>query len=234
MTKNLKLLVSFLPFLAAAAFASSLTYPQYLDDQDKSAQVASKQVELEVLEKKLQALRKAEQEKETLENEIKLLRGAVPKSAELDLLMIDLEKMCAAANVDLIAVETPGQDVLKGLGESEDETKSAGESGNQPPAALKPGQKNTGKQDPQKDKARAQSGLKRLIKQVFITGDYNGIVSLMKKLESYERIVGVNNISVVAKSDSKDIERTAAAERGQKLKLDQPVMSFLISLYYLP
>jgi hypothetical protein len=84
-----------------------------------------------------------------------------------------------------------------------------------------------------------QTALKQLIKQVYVTGDYDGIVALMKELENYQRVTGVKQVCVATaseKDDTQQITQNAAAEKAKKLELppNRPVMSFLMSLYYLP
>lgn len=78
--------------------------------------------------------------------------------------------------------------------------------------------------------------LKRLIKQVYVSGDYNGMVTLMRRLEGYQRTVGVDEISIAinSKESGESSEHSPASERAQQLGLAKPVMAFLLTLYYLP
>ncbi len=238
MKKQYKIAISVIPFLLAAAVLSGLTYPKILVDKEKSAELSQKDQQYQQLLAKLQQRVKAEQEKKTLETDIETLRGAVPKSPELDLAMIDLEKMCSDSSIHLLAVETPTQESMHKIATSEDEIKELigeGKVGlgtrtlqqSTTPATTNGGKAETG---------AADSGLKRLIKQVYVTGDYNGMVGLMKRLEGYQRTVGVEEISIAisTKGSSDNTEHTPASERAQKLGLSKPVMAFLLTLYYLP
>lgn len=238
MRKRYKVALSTVPFLLSALVLSALTYPKVLEDKDKTSELVQKDQQYQQLQAKLQQRVKAEQEKKTLETDIETLRGAVPKSPELDLAMIDLEKMCSESSIHLLAVETPTQETMHKVSTSEDEIKELiGESklglGSRTlqksnTTATPPGGK--------ADTAAVDSGLKRLIKQVYVTGDYNGMVGLMKRLEGYQRTVGVDEISIAisTKGSNENTERTAASERAQKLGLSKPVMAFLLTLYYLP
>ncbi len=238
MKKQYKIAISAIPFLLAAAVLSALTYPKIMEDKEKSAELGQKEQQYQLLLAKLQQRVKAEQEKKTLETDIETLRGAVPKSPELDLAMIDLEKMCSDSSVHLLAVETPTQESMHKISASEEEIKELigeGKVGlgtrtlqkSTTPATAAGGKAETGPVD---------SGLKRLIKQVYVTGDYNGMVGLMKRLEAYQRTVGVEEISIAisTKGSSENTEHTPASERAQKLGLTKPVMAFLLTLYYLP
>lgn len=238
MKKRYKIAIATVPFLLAAVVLSALTYPKVLEDKDKSSELAQKDQQYQQLQAKLQQRVKAEQEKKTLETDIETLRGAVPKSPELDLAMIDLEKMCSDSSIHLLAVETPSQESMHKIATSEDEIKELigeGKVGLGTRTLQKsstPATVNGGKNEP----GQVDSGLKRLIKQVYVTGDYNGMVSLMKRLEGYQRTVGVEEISIAisTKGSGENSERTAASERAQKLGLAKPVMAFLLTLYYLP
>jgi Tfp pilus assembly protein PilO len=85
----------------------------------------------------------------------------------------------------------------------------------------------TAKQDP--------LGIKNVERRVFVTGNYNQLVNFLKRMESYQRIVGIRNLIVAMPEDSdKEVLKTLASEKGKTLELDQPVMTFLMSVYYLP
>ncbi|MBI2810935.1 MAG: hypothetical protein HYX67_08925 [Candidatus Melainabacteria bacterium] len=123
MKKQYKIAISTIPFLLAAAVLSAMTYPKILEDKEKSSELSQKDQQYQLLLAKLQQRVKAEQEKKTLETDIETLRGAVPKSPELDLAMIDLEKMCTDSSIHLLAVETPTQESMHKISTSEDEIK---------------------------------------------------------------------------------------------------------------
>jgi hypothetical protein len=239
MKKQYKIAISAIPFVLAGLVLSSLTYPKILEDKDKSTELAQKDQQYQQLQAKLQQKVKAEQEKRTLETDIETLRGAVPKSPELDLAMIDLEKMCSDSEIHLLAVETPSQESMHKISSSEDEIKELiGES--KGGLGSKTLQKSTAPTNTtnggKADASAVDTGLKRLIKQVYVSGDYNGLVSLMRRLEGYQRTVGVDEISIAinSKEASETAEHSPASERAQKLGLSKPVMAFLLTLYYLP
>ncbi len=236
MKKQYKIAVSSIPFLLAGLILSSLTYPKFLEGRDKSVELVQKEDQYKQLQAKLQQRIKAEQEKRSLETDIETLRGAVPKSPELDLAMIDLEKMCSDSNVNLIAVETPTQESMRQISSSDDEIKELiGEREGKVGLGTRTLQKSGTTNGAKVEENPSDTGLKRLIKQVYVSGDYNGMVGLMKRLEAYQRTVGVEEISIAIKPQAgNEGEHTPASERAQKLGLSKPVMAFLMTLYYLP
>jgi hypothetical protein len=233
-----KLALGLLPFLISGIFVSTSLYPNYLEDREKRGEVAAKKLENDTLLSRLGQKGKAESERKGLENQISALRGSVPKSPELDLFMLDLEKMCADSGVDLIAVEPPDAEALKTLDSSEEEVQrlvneSSGQgkllgskSLEKKPAVLTNNKTTADQED--------KTALKKLVKQVYVTGDYDGVVKLMRRLEHYERVTGVKQVCVAMGGEKNDGPTVPAAERGQRMGLNQPVMSFLMTLYYLP
>lgn len=237
-----KLVIALVPFLAAGAFASVATYPSYVNAQAKRAEVEGKKEQNETLLAKLRGRTRAESDRHNLQAEVQTLRGAVPKQPELDLFMMDLEKMCHDCDVDLVAVESPDNEALKAIGNDQDvaalkeTTTTAGKLSigsktlekSLPQAGAKPGAK------PGAEKTADDTGLKQLVKQVYVTGDFEHIVALMRKLESYQRVTGVRQLSVAMPAEGAERITNSASDRAKKLGLKQPVASFLMSLYYLP
>lgn len=241
MRKSYKIIIATVPFIAAGFVLSALTYPKIIEDKDKSTELAQKDQQFQQLQAKLQQRVKAEQEKRTLETDIETLRGAVPKSPELDLAMIDLEKMCFESELHLLAVEAPTQEQMHKISSSEQEIKELlGEStvGLGTKTLQRSNARGNTADGGKTSTSATDSGLKRLIKQVYVTGDYNGMVNLMRRLEGYQRTVGVEEISIAintkASESNESNEHSAAQERAQKMGLTKPVMAFLLTLYYLP
>ncbi|HEY9679018.1 MAG TPA: hypothetical protein V6C76_13495 [Drouetiella sp.] len=228
-----------IPFLLSGLILSAMTYPKFLEDKDRSEDLTSKQQQYEQTQTKLAQRARAEKEKKTLETDIETLRGAVPKSPELDLAMIDLEKMCTDSEIQLLGVETPSQETMRQITTSETEIKEligeqVGKVALGSKSLPKPAVSTTNGAKPAEEQP-VDTGLKRLVKQVYVTGDYNGMVSLLKRLEGYQRTVGVENISIAIKTQGNEgNDKNAAAERAQKLNSTKPIMAFLMTLYYLP
>lgn len=222
-----------IPLLASGVLGATAVYPAFLEDQQKRSEVATRKQDNDRLLAKLRQKTQAEEERRNLESEISNLRGSVPKAPELDLFLIDLDKMCSETGVDLVAVENPEPESLKALDSSEEEVnKMVEESQGKLIGAKSADQKKdvSGKVIEQPD----QTALKKLVKEVYVTSDYDSIIKLMQKLERYQRVTGVRQVAIALPGEASDGQTVPAAERAKKLGLHQPVMSFLMTLYYLP
>jgi Tfp pilus assembly protein PilO len=236
MGRNYKLLLCIGLFVGALLLAYFDVYPTFVEDQAKSEDLKQRQASNDVLVKQLQKKHLAEVEKTRLETDIQLLHGAVPKSPELDLLVLDLEKICNSCDLDLVGVENPEPEVLKQLHASEEQMQSLiKENGSKltlgSRSLIKPDNKNASlKKTDDNDK---QPALKQLPKTVFVTGSYENFVKLMRKLENYQRVIGIKNVSIAMAGQTTDI-KAPAFDKANKLKVTQPMMSFLMIVYYLP
>lgn len=234
MTPRTKVLLCVMVFVIAFAIVYSGAYPAYSEFQLRSNELKEKKQENQQYLNKLAARAKADLERQSLENQIRDLRKAVPKEPELDLVMLDLENMCRDSKVDLVGVENIDPEVLAKM-QSADKAKA--DKNNNSLNPLKPfaapfaqlGLKNDQKKDA--SEIAEQSSFKQLSKQVYVTGDYDGFVKMMRRMETYERVIGFNNI--VISVPSKDVKDVAAA-KAEKLKLKQPLMTFVMTIYYLP
>lgn len=212
-------------FIAAFAVFWWGVFPAFSEIEAHWKELKQAKFENQSLLRKLANEKQAEEQKLSLENQIRSLRGAVPKTAELDLFVLDLEEMCKACHLDLVAVEDPEGEVLR-------ELKAAEEAVNEPtpsPQKTKAAKPNPAPRVPSK----VNVALKSLTKQVFITGSYSSMIELMRKLEDYQRIIGISHLAV-ALPTGQDDERDPASERATRLKLNKPMMSFVTSVYYLP
>ncbi len=216
--------------LAIIVFAT-LLYPCITDESAKMIDLTQHRQQKEQLDVKLKDKARIEREKQALVSDIASLRNAVPKTANLDLLLIDIEKLAAQANVDLIAVETPSSEDLK---ESQKDMvalvedlkgkpeKAKVKPEKAPPAAAKPADVGN------------ELGLKQIDREVYLTGNYASMVQFIRNIEAYERVMGVSHVVIAVPQKEPHGETDKATDKAKKLKLTQPVMSFLLSVYYLP
>ena len=213
---------------------SLLVYPAVTEESAKVADLAQHRKQKEQLDAKLKEKLRIDKEKQTLVADIASLRNAVPKEANIDLLLIDLERLAKQANVDLIGFETPGTEDVK---ETHKEI-------NQMLEDLK--DKQAAKPKPKDAKPAAPAaaakpadigselGLKQIDKEVYVTGDCSSMVQFVRNIEAYERVMGVSHVVIAVPKDEAKADTDKASERAKKLKLNQPVMCFLLSVYYLP
>jgi Tfp pilus assembly protein PilO len=230
MRNSYKILLCVSLFVIALTIAATKDYPAFSEMQLKAKDVGNSTKENATLVKKLDERQRAEREKQTLESQIQSLRGSVPKSPELDLLVLDLEKLCQSCDLDLVGVENLGSDALLQIKNANDQKakESAG--------LLAMGSKTLPKLVPSpasKVETTDQTSLKNLPKQVFVTGSYDNFIRLMRKLESYQRVIGINNVSVALPSADNE-SKAQAADKANRLKVTQPMMSFVMTIYYLP
>jgi len=212
-----------------------LVYPAITEESAKIADLAQHKQQKEQLDIKLKEKLRVDSEKQALVADIASLRNAVPKEANVDLLLIDLERLAKQANVDLIGFETPGTEEVK---ESHKEINEMLED-------LKGNQAAKAKAKPKDAKPAAvpnakpadigsELGLKQIDKEVYVTGNYSAMVQFVRNIEAYERVMGVSHVVIAVPKEEAKSETDKATERAKKLKLNQPVMCFLLSIYYLP
>ncbi len=248
-----KALLCLFPFMLAAYLGFSLAAPAVQTSQEKQQAVDDKNHELEELKGKLGAKVKVQKEKLALEGDLLRLRESVPKTPELELLNIDLEKMCLDSGMDIIVFKQAEDEDLKKLGESKgapaSEDNFAGRSKGlkdkvknamAPVTGPKAGKKGKGKgKDEEGPGGEADAGLSKVTMLVKAIGDYPGLMELMNKIETYQRVVAVDYLeSSVPKKE---------VDKGNELPDDKPPsegetqgnckrlnITMLLTAYYLP
>jgi len=238
-----KILLCAGPYLLAGYLWFSLTSPTYNEGHVQDTELSKKRQEQIELKTKLLDLHRLEKERTNLEQNITSLRAAVPKSPDVDLLVIDLEKMATDSGLDVVSIGPPEEDQ-----EGNEETEGL------PPLPGKNPLEQPLKADPKKptpaaakaDKGKSlnpepvDSGLSQHLLQVKLTGDYPALVGFMHKFDSYERVVDISRISAEIPGDkesdkdedkNKDPKGSKATMKADPKMLD---MSLLMNAYYLP
>lgn len=235
MPMPLKVLLCLTPYILAGVLIYFGLYPAFTESFSKASELDTQKSEAEQLRQKLKDKFKAEADRQSLEEQVRLLRSAVPKKPELDLLILDLERLCGQSGLDLVAIEVPESEAIRKLKASEEEVKDVLAQGE---GKLTLGSKTLLKAQKKSLKEsthdEGETMLKQLVKQVYVTGNYGYIVDFMRKLEAHERVLGVSQMTVALPQESNEGERDPASERAKKLDLKQPMLSFLLTLYYLP
>lgn len=219
--------------LAILVFAM-LVYPCINEESAKMVDLTQHRQQKEQLDIKLKEKLRIDREKQALVADIASLRNAVPKEANVDLLLIDLERLAKQANVDLIGFETPGTEDVK---ESHKEMVEMledlkGKQGKPKPKETKPSAAAPLASKPAD--VGSELGLKQIDKEVYVTGNYASMVQFVRNIEAYERVMGVSHVVIAVPKEEAKAETDKASDRAKKLKLSQPVMCFLLSVYYLP
>ncbi len=249
LTKRTQFLICVLLLLLSVLAGMYLGYPAFLEAQANGEEIKSAQSELKVLQDKMQQIEAEKKKQHSLEGQIESIRNAVPKEPGIDLVMIDLEKMCARANVHLVSVETPDAAQLQIISASEQEMKNVA---NNPLAKTSLGSKSlkqstsdinetiNNSQPPKPAAANAPGTppapklLENNIKQIYISGSFKGMEHFLEDLESYERVVEISQLAIGTPGKENVLVRNPASDKAKKLELEQPLMTFLLKVYYLP
>lgn len=262
MNFKIKILVAILPFGAAAAIGSALAMPAYDEYTAKAELVAGKKHEQEDLLTKLAGQAKLQKQKKETEASLLNLRENVPKKPELEILTIDVEKMCKESNLDLIAIIDPDKTLLKKAGLDEEENaanikkkaaalaKTAAAAGAASGAAVADAAGGAAPSTTAKatSLSTADVGLANVTVQVKCIGDYVGLMDLVRKLETYQRVVTVSSLKAqLPKLPSNETAKDKTEKTVTELPDDGPLteadvqgdhkkmnMSFLLTAYYLP
>lgn len=247
-----KILTCALPSVLAAVMWFGVTSQAVTDWQAKDQELKDKDKEQVVLKSKIASLNKLKNDQKRLEVDIEALRASVPKAADIDLLMIDLEKMCLESGMDLVSVQPPGKDKLKEIAQEDKEQQALSNTGSKlslggrNKAAALSGPKADDKDKDKKDKkgkAKAkvkekpkevltpeqEAGLSTILVECTVTGDYPSFVELMKRLESYQRVIGINQIEIDLPEDSDSDKKKQKIELNKNLEI-----TFVLTTYYLP
>ncbi len=221
------------PFALGVTVLGALTYPAYLDAEREQAELTTKKKEYQTIVLKMAERDRLGHLKRGLESDINSLRNAVPKAPYLDLLMLDLERMARESKVQILALEQPAKE--NSPSENSDLEDLVTKDGKTPIKPLPVFRPTAGNTTTKAGEAPANPlGLKQVSKRLFVSGEYQDIIAFVKHLEAYQRVISLKDLSVAIAATDSTATKNAAGERAQKLKLDRPVMSFLLNVYYLP
>lgn len=236
MDLRVKALVVLLPFIIAAYVGFSMLQPALQDVSTKDSSIGEKNTENENLETKLAGAGKVKIRQQQLSAEIEKLRSSVPKSPDIDLLTIDLEKMCKDAGMNMVAL-LPSKEV-PGTPKTDDEkTAALKKKQDKLKNILKGGADGSGTSAKEEDEP--QNELATSSKQFIVTGDYDGLEKLVHEMETYQRVLKINDIafrvpkSTTAKEKVK-IDDSALSEGDEGGDSRLLFITMTITTYYLP
>lgn len=218
------------PYLGALLIFVTGLQPALQDLSMVTTEIEDRTKEYAILEQKVMQKHSLEARKASLTRQIARLRTSVPSRPDMDILMLDLEKISERSHTDLIGLEEPeiaGNDKKEGLMDH-----LVKEVGGKVPA--KQARKPAPGQAPTEAVEEDPLGLKHVSRRVFISGSYQELLDFLSQLERYQRVVGISEIVVARSDNDPELTRSQAGARGKKLALSKPVMSFLMHVYYLP
>lgn len=195
MDPRIKALVVLFPFIIAGYVGFSLLQPALEECSTKDTTIGEKTKEKDDLDLKLTNASKVSAKKIQLEQEIDKLRGSVPKSPEIDLLTIDLERMCKDAKMNMVGILAPktdgsapkpvtAEEKSSYLKKKQDKLKNVlkgNDAGGGAAGAVATAEDNANE-------------LSQTSKQFIVTGDFNGLQKLCHELETYQRVVRIDDI----------------------------------------
>ena len=243
MDPRIKALVVLLPFVVAGYVGISLLQPAIEESNLKDTTIGEKTKEKEELDAKLAGSNKISQKKIELTQAIDKLRGSVPKTPDIDLLTIDLEKMCKDAGMNMVAITAPKTDSSSSSGtqkraeeersaylkKKQDKLKNVLK-GNETPAAA--GTAGTADDMPKNE-------LSQTSKAFVVTGDFNGLQKLCHELETYQRVVRIDDMkfSLPKKEQGKDkvkIDDSAPTDGEEGGDPNLLYITMTLTTFYLP
>jgi len=217
MQTRYKVIICVVPYALAGYLWFGMASPAMTEESNDRNKIQERTKDLDILGAQLKSLRKVQTEQMGLSSQIEMLRRLVPKTPDMDLLIVDIEKMALDSDLDVYGVVPPDSEALKKVNEEmgEDKKKATPKPLTPPPVAAKTKVASPGDAD---------VGLSTLTTTVKLVGDFPSLIEFMKKLENYKRVIGVNHIEV-------DLP-----EASQKKSVDPKMlkMSFLMTAYYLP
>ncbi len=236
MDPRVKALIVVLPLLIAAYVGFSLLMPALDESGAKDKAIEEKRVERDGYDTKIKAGSQVSAKQNQLNKEIAALRDSVPKAPDIDLLTIDLEKMCKDAGMNMVAIQGPKSDgntpapkaVESTTTKKQDKLKNLLK-GNATDSSASTAAANTG----------GKGELEQSTKQLIVTGDFNGLEKLVHELETYQRVVKIDNINfhLSKKPTGKDKVKIDDQTPSEGDEVGNPDLMFItldITTYYLP
>lgn len=227
-----KVMLAALPFLIAGAIIFCLLIPQINDFNDKNNLLENRKKDERELETKLADSKKVQKQKAELEAAINALRSSVPRSPDTEVLYIDLEKLCMDSGLELLSIGPPGAAAKK---EEENQAKQAA---NKLKAAIKGGGGGGGSSKP-KAEPTGEGGLMRNTLELKLFGSYKNLMTLVDKLEHYQRVLAVTEVHMsvppLSKTGKADYFNEGDIAAGEPPgNPDYSHMNLVLTTYYLP
>jgi Tfp pilus assembly protein PilO len=239
MSRSMQIIICSLPYVITVFLLIGFVQPAWDMSSRSQSELQTLTIEFDRLAKKVKEKEVLIEQKHQLDQDIQRMRASVPARPDMDILLIDMERLSAESGTDLIAIE-PADDKKKEKGENLMDSIIAEVGGKLAPAAAKPGTSAKVRQPaiatkPEEASTQNVLGIQHIERRVYVSGSYGELMNFLKRLEAYQRIVGIRNLIVAMPENSeKEMLKTMASDKGKSLELDQPVMTFLMSVYYLP
>lgn len=237
-SRSMQIIICALPYVLAVAVLIGFVQPAWDMSSRTQGELETLSAEFDRLSVKVREKAALIRQKRELDEDIQRMRASVPARPDMDILLIDMERLSEESGTDLIAIEPVSDNKKDKGGENFMDSIIAEVGGKLTPPANKPSSPAKPKQKALKAEEVVDQnplGIQQIERRVYVAGSYNELIGFLKRLEAYQRIVGIRNLNIAMPEDSdKEMLKTAASEKARNLELDQPVMTFLMSVYYLP
>ena len=245
--RNMVMIAVFAPLAISLTLAASYLGPLWEEAEKQRKEVEVKELEYRAVQDRMMQKNRLLGARNTLEQDIVHLRSAVPSTADIDVLILDLQKMARMANVEILSIEANSNTSRTGDRDRDRDPNSAdqeleamfanisGINRDRDKTLVKPTVQATKDQTP-------PLGIKQMQRRLYVSGRYADLVSFLRELEKYQRVLAIKDMSIGADagqakasgSQSNSQLRTQAQDKAQKMKISTPVLSFLLNVYYLP
>ncbi len=233
MSRWTKILMAASPFIGAFLLAAQIQ-PLFAEIELLKVDVQNKKADYSRLEHSLIEKGLLEKKSRTLQEDLAKMKKNLPATDQIDVVLFDMDKMAHETGINLLSLELA--DEKKKTGDKDSIDAVFEEMGKKLPVAQLPlpGAKPAVKTaDAKTADAITDIGLRHTSKRVFLTGDYPELVSFLKKMEDYERVINISDLAL-ATSASNSQDKSVSIEKVKKFAGDKPVMTFIMNVYYMP
>lgn len=233
MSKWTKLLIAASPLLGAFFIAAQIQ-PLFAEIELLKTDIQNKKQDYSRLEHSLIEKGLLEKKSRTLQEDLAKMKKNLPATDQIDVVLFDMDKMAHETGINLLSIEVADQQKKTGNKDSIDAVFE--EMGKKLPVAQLPLPGN--KPQPKSADAKAAEtvsdiGLRHTSKRVYLTGNYPELVAFLKKMEDYERVINISDLTL-ATSTSNSQDKSVGIEKVKKFAGDKPIMTFIMNVYYMP
>lgn len=225
LSKREKVLVGVLILAVSTVPFFQFTIPTWNKYNESNTKIKELQDKLFETGSKIKKLEKLKSENQKMLKKVEGQRIYLAKSYEIDFLVQDLKKICDESLISLESFTPTNPEPVNIVLEKQLEADSAGTQRNKLKEAL--------------EKLKGQDlpiDLYRFPVEVRVTGNFSEVLELLKKLETYGRVISVENISI-GKVQAKDFgggNRLSKSKSKKKAETGGLLSTFDLVAYSLP
>lgn len=203
------------------------TLPSWKNYTDSSNKITENKKRLSELNLRIRKLEKLKFENKKIQRKVEYQRKYLAKSYEIDFLVQDLKSLCDESSISLESFTPTSSEPVNIVLEKQLEAER--QAGSLSRTKLKQALEKLKEQDLPID-------LYRFPIEVRVAGNFTEILELFKKLETYGRVISVENISIGKLQTKEGLGDRLSRSKGKKEKLDKGSLLGIFNLvaYSLP